>query len=256
MNMEPKKGGYVPIFRSMLNHEFLNENRPLTKFEAWVVMLLTVNYKESRIILGGEKVILQPGQSALSILAWSKLFKWSRPKTRRFLDYVQKEKMIRRKTGHKTSIITICNWETYNFLNSESVNPSVKVTVNPSVKATVNQLNKGIKKEKDIYKYISKKKKFDPLKVELPDKISEGVWIDWVEYRAQEIKKPLTERAVRRQLNFLAEQPNPDALIDITIRNQWQGLEHAVEIYNQKVDCKKDKTPDYLKHLQKLRGDS
>lgn len=52
----------------------------------------------------------------------------------------------------------------------------------------------------------------------------EKSWDEWIVYR-REIKKPLkSETAIKKQLKFLAEQPNPVACIEQSIRNNWQGL--------------------------------
>lgn len=47
---------------------------------------------------------------------------------------------------------------------------------------------------------------------------------EWVEFRAK-FKKPIkTELAVRKQLTFLSEQPDPIAVINKSIESEWTGL--------------------------------
>jgi len=50
-----------------------------------------------------------------------------------------------------------------------------------------------------------------------------AAWKEWIAYR-QEIKRKVSVIAARKQLAFLLEQPNPIAVIEQSIRNQWQGL--------------------------------
>lgn len=62
----------------------------------------------------------------------------------------------------------------------------------------------------------------------LPEKLVaipafQQAWQDWQDYR-REIKKRLTPRSAESQLKFLASQPDPVAVIELAIRNQWQGL--------------------------------
>lgn len=52
---------------------------------------------------------------------------------------------------------------------------------------------------------------------------------EWKDYR-KEIKKPLTDSTIKKQLIFLSKQPDPVAVIDNSITNSWQGL---FEIKNQ-----------------------
>ena len=45
----------------------------------------------------------------------------------------------------------------------------------------------------------------------------------WMDYRT-EMRKPLKKTGLVTQIKFLAEQPNPIAVIEQSIRNGWQGL--------------------------------
>lgn len=48
-------------------------------------------------------------------------------------------------------------------------------------------------------------------------------WVEWEQYR-REVKKPLTPRARRAQWAMLLKEMDPVAVINKSIRNQWQGL--------------------------------
>lgn len=50
-----------------------------------------------------------------------------------------------------------------------------------------------------------------------------AAWNDWCSYR-RERRKPIRERAALMQLRFLASQTDPIAIIEQSIRNEWQGL--------------------------------
>lgn len=49
------------------------------------------------------------------------------------------------------------------------------------------------------------------------------VWSEWLEFR-RSIKKPLTEIAAKKQLKMLETHPNPEAVLELSMQNQWQGL--------------------------------
>lgn len=61
------------------------------------------------------------------------------------------------------------------------------------------------------------------LPVELQNKITPEQWNEWQEYR-NEIKKPLTQIAINKQVAFLLLQPNPAECLNTAIMNSWQGL--------------------------------
>ena len=48
-------------------------------------------------------------------------------------------------------------------------------------------------------------------------------WKEWIEYR-KELKKPLKETTVKKQLKFLSQQTEPELIIEKSIMNSWQGL--------------------------------
>jgi hypothetical protein len=79
-----------------------------------------------------------------------------------------------------------------------------------------------VKKSKDNITFL--------LPVELEGKITQDLWTDWIKYR-EEIKKPLTEISIKKQVGFLIQQPDPSECINSAIRNHWQGL---FEVTNNK----------------------
>lgn len=64
--------------------------------------------------------------------------------------------------------------------------------------------------------------KFDPLAAK-PGSVSDEVWADWCRHR-REIRKPLTATTCKQQERLLANHPNPDAVISLSIANGWTGL--------------------------------
>jgi len=49
-------------------------------------------------------------------------------------------------------------------------------------------------------------------------------YLEWLEFRAYEKKKPVTPRAAKEQLAFLSIQNDPIECLKQSIRNQWQGI--------------------------------
>ncbi|USS54873.1 MULTISPECIES: helix-turn-helix domain-containing protein [Pseudomonas] len=67
-----------------------------------------------------------------------------------------------------------------------------------------------------------KSAKFDPLTAK-PANVSEQTWADWCQHR-KEIRKPLTATSCKQQAEDLANHPNPDAVIKLSIGKGWTGL--------------------------------
>ena len=75
---------------------------------------------------------------------------------------------------------------------------------------------------------------FDALSLELPPSVSSEVWSSWVKHR-KEIKHPLTEETVRKQLAMLAAKSQANAMIEQSIREGWTG------IFELKIESKNGK---------------
>ena len=104
--------GYIKLHRS-LQSCCLWEGEKFTKGQAWVDLLLMANHADKKILYEGEIVTVHKGQFITSILKLSDKWKWDRKKTAKFLDLLEKEKMVTtNRTTHGTTI-TVINWEKY-----------------------------------------------------------------------------------------------------------------------------------------------
>lgn len=92
----------------------------------------------------------------------------------------------------------------------------------------------------------NKRSKAAKMRYELPhgERFCEA-WQEWIQHRKQ-IRKPLTEAAVRKQLKMLAEYSEEQAvdIINQSIKNGWQGLFEPRE-KNGKLDIKSELTSIY-----------
>lgn len=104
--------GWIKLNREVSDHWIWSEE-PFTKGQAWIDLLLHANHKPSKISIKGQVIPLDTGDQARSELTLTKSWKWSRGKVRRFLSKLETELMISQKTGHLTSVISICNYSLY-----------------------------------------------------------------------------------------------------------------------------------------------
>ena len=79
------KTGWICLHRQLIeNEDYFRE--PFTKMMAWIDLLLTANYKPSKIHVRGIEVKVGVGQIATSSKALSKRWQWSHGKVDRYLN--------------------------------------------------------------------------------------------------------------------------------------------------------------------------
>lgn len=105
-------GGYVKAFRRRFEHP-LFKNEKFCRGYAWDWMVAMACISPQEYDLRGTTVHLARGQFVASPDEMAEAWHWSRAAVRRFLTRLETDHMIDQKTGHKKTVITICNYEFY-----------------------------------------------------------------------------------------------------------------------------------------------
>ena len=96
--------GWISIHRSIWEN-WTWEDKPFSKGQAWIDLLLLANFKDVKMPYKGEIITCKRGDVNRSIQELSIRWGWSRNKTRMFLDLLEKDKMvIVNATTHRTTI--------------------------------------------------------------------------------------------------------------------------------------------------------
>lgn len=180
--------GFILLHRKIRECAALQSARPLSKFEAWIDLLMLANWKDSVIDIRGIKVSIKRGQVGWSEVQLAKKWKWSRNKLRRWFDELAKERMIERlsdlvrhQNGSQnelkmeqqneqqnlfvTSIITITNYDKYQTAIQQNG------TANGTADDTANGTQR-IKEENKVKRKIKKTQYAD-------DPLFEKFWEDY-----------------------------------------------------------------------------
>ena len=144
--------GWISLHRKILDNPIVPMQKPLSKFEAWVYLLLNVNHSEGKVVIGNEIIIVNKGSRITSIMKLCKTFGWGNTKVRNFLELLQKDDMIRYESNTNYTLVSICNYSTYqNPINENKSVTNYERTADKSVTNTNNNdkirtNNKSIKK--------------------------------------------------------------------------------------------------------------
>lgn len=127
---ENYKTGWVSLYRSIRSH-WIWEDEKFLKW--WLIMLFEANHKPNKITLGYEIYEVKIGESANSLRTWARLFNTTTKSVTNFLNLLEKDKMITRKTIGKgkrsTTLINITNYANYQRANETLTDTQVDTQV-------------------------------------------------------------------------------------------------------------------------------
>ncbi len=111
------KQGWIALQRKIQDH-WLWKEKPFSKAQAWIDMLLLANHDDNKFLLGNELVEVKCGSFITSEVKLMERWGWGKAKTRAFLDLLQSDEMIVKKSDRKKTTITIVNYKEYSILET------------------------------------------------------------------------------------------------------------------------------------------
>ena len=203
------KIGWIALYRQIENH-WLWDDKPFSKGQAWIDLLLLASHDESKYLLGNELITLKKGSFVTSELKLMERWGWGKGKTRAFLDLLQKDKMIIKQTDRRKTVINIVNYERFSNFKTNYIPQTdhERTTVGPQTDTINNDNNYN-----NIY--IIK----DPLLKETFEQFKN--------FR-KSIKKPLTKNGVLLVLKKLYDLSSDTSeqceILQQSIRNGWRDV--------------------------------
>lgn len=170
--------GWLKIHRKILDN-FLWEDRPFSKGQAWIDLILLANHENKKIIFDGNAIEVKRGEKITSIRFLSERWGWSTTKTKKFLNVLQNEKMLTYKSNSKNTVYSIVNYNDYQekqeYKNNTEVTQKKHRSNTEVTQKNTNKNDKNDKNDKNILNNLSNDKLFVPLIQkwnELPDAIT------------------------------------------------------------------------------------
>lgn len=107
-----RDSGYIKLHRKCLENEFFLE-LPFDRWRAFEYLLLSARYKPTRVVLKGQVVDLEAGQLIVGEGTLGEKWGWSRGKVRRYLQQLEKLKMVQLNGTALGTVITVENYTKY-----------------------------------------------------------------------------------------------------------------------------------------------
>ena len=88
-------------------------DEPFSKGQAWIDLLLLVNHAPKKCVVDGVLTEIGEGERLTSIRKLAERWQWSRKKTTKFLEILEKDEMIEIKKSHHFTVIKVRNYGLY-----------------------------------------------------------------------------------------------------------------------------------------------
>ena len=135
--------GWIKIDREITSHWIFKDE---WKFRNWIDLLTLVNHSEQKVNIKGTVLTCKRGETLCSLETLAKRWNCDKSKVRRFLKLLESDSMIKLKSEHITTRLTICKYDTYQGERNAS---ETQMTQERNASETQTTPNKNDKKEKN-----------------------------------------------------------------------------------------------------------
>lgn len=112
--------GYIYVYRKIQEHWLWDNKEPFDKAHAWIDLIFMANFRDKKVLFGGNMILVKRGQRVTSLRHLSEKWNWSRHKVSDFLRALERDKMVTVERDSKKTLITIVNYDIYQSLKTES----------------------------------------------------------------------------------------------------------------------------------------
>jgi hypothetical protein len=113
-----QNSGFILLHRK-LRDNFLWQDKPFSRGQAWVDMLFMANHSDNEILYGNQITEIKRGSFIRSERQLAASWGWSRKRVQTFLVLLEKGTMIAKKRDQKASHITILNYDKYQITGTK-----------------------------------------------------------------------------------------------------------------------------------------
>lgn len=206
------------------------QDRPFTKGQAWIDLIGHAEYEDTKVLKGYELFNVKRGQLLITLKELSDRWGWTSSKVNSFLGFLENENQIKRKTKNKGTLITVENYNFYQFENSKTKNEQ-KTNKKPTEnEQKTNEKSTSYKKEnKDnkVKKNTRTRVTVDEILSTAPPELLDSLDA-FIEMR-NKIKAPLTGEALKQTLKKVNTLSGGDMKLanDIilqSVERSWRGV--------------------------------
>jgi hypothetical protein len=227
--------GWIKAHRAIQDHWIFSDAE---KYRAWMIILFTVNFESKKVNIKNTVFECKRGESLLSLDSWAKSFgnNWNKSKVRRFFKLLENDSMIVSKSEHKTTRLTVCNYETYqDERNADETEMKRKRNANETQTAPTKE-GEEVKKVKNDKKYLltfEKVKEDFTLNSEFEKVIKN--WLTYKNEKKQSYKETGLRSFIKKLLGIAKNESSvAEKIIEQSMSNNWAGIFELKNNYSAK----------------------
>jgi hypothetical protein len=212
--------GWIKLHRQLAQH-WIWDNSDYLKW--WLDILLEVNHTDQKILIKGVLFECKRGEKLYSLDTWAKRWKTNKSKVRRFLDLLQKEKMIVLKNVSVTTHLTVCKYDSYqDERNADETQMKRKRNADETQMTPIQECNNEKNENNEKNDNIS----FDFKKKLIENGFKENLVDDWMLIRKNKNATD-TETFLKKfleQIELASEDKNE--ILEFMISKDWRSFEY------------------------------
>jgi len=141
--------GWIALHRKTMDHWIWDNDK---YFKAWVYCLFRANHESNKLLIGSDLLNTERGQFVTSINRFAADTKMTTQSVRTFWKLLEKDSMINKQTTSKLTIITICNYDSYQSDQQTKKRKSTNQQQTSNKPATTDNNNNNENNEKKVYR--------------------------------------------------------------------------------------------------------
>lgn len=141
------KEGWIIISRRLFNHWIWTSDRPFDDRSAWVDLIGLMNHEDKTIQIGVSTLTIHRGQHFTSLVKLANRWRWDKRRVSRYLNMLEKEKMIVKDGTHNGTLLTLVNYE--KFASPRTADGTADGTANSTDDSTANGTANGTQTNND-----------------------------------------------------------------------------------------------------------
>lgn len=112
MSSDGKRPNVYAIARSIWDHDMFPDET-FTQREAWMWLIGAAAWKDSKVRINGTVVAIKRGEFCFAVRFMAEKFRWSKSKTDRFIQHLQKQDMIRDTSRDNSKVYSLVNYNRF-----------------------------------------------------------------------------------------------------------------------------------------------